>query len=77
MELGNFEDYIIGIIVSRGEEYFDNGCVTSLESLGNHRYAAEVEGSDTYEITVQKGILFELLVQVSEENKVLDFRIKC
>jgi uncharacterized Zn finger protein len=53
MELGDFEDYINDIIISRGEDYFDNGCVTSLESLGNHHYAAEVEGSDTYEITVQ------------------------
>ena len=48
--LDRFEQQINDIILERGYDYFEEGCVTKVENLGHGDYEATVEGSDTYTV---------------------------
>jgi len=53
MNLYNFENYIDRKILSRGYDYYDNGCVSSVEEIADNVYEAEVEGTDLYTVEVK------------------------
>ncbi len=52
LSLKNFETQTVPAILKRGEQYFSNGNVTSIEEEGNGVWCAEVEGSETYSVEV-------------------------
>lgn len=51
MNLNNFENYIDPVILERGQEYYDDGAVLSLEFEGD-TWIAEVSGTDTYTVSL-------------------------
>jgi len=66
MNLQNFEEYIDGKILSRGENYFKHGYITSLEHDGDD-WVAEVEGSEIYTVNVS----------LSDDGEVLESYCDC
>lgn len=53
MKLNDFEKYIDRTILSRGREYYDNGCVERLEKTDDNCYEAEVAGTAAYSVEVE------------------------
>ena len=53
MDLNNFEKLIDPVIVSRGQRYFQDGCVTSLEQTDELNYQLQVTGTDKYIVNVE------------------------
>ena len=51
MNLNNFENHIDPVILGRGQEYYDDGAVLSLEFEGD-TWIAEVSGTDTYTVSL-------------------------
>lgn len=41
------------VILDRGRAYLLNGCVRSLEKIGDQHFRAQVQGSELYEIVVE------------------------
>ena len=52
MNLNDFEKYVERRILERGREYYDCGNVISLEELERNIFAAKVEGTDIYSVSV-------------------------
>lgn len=52
MKLSQLENHISEIMLKRGEEYRKNGHILALEEIKSGVYAAEVEGSDLYEVEI-------------------------
>lgn len=52
LTLQNFDKEMTGAILQRGREYFNDGNVVQLDETGDNTWAAEVEGSETYEVEV-------------------------
>lgn len=53
LSLENFKKEITSHILQRGRDYYDDGCVTSLEETGDGHWLAEVEGTDLYIVEVE------------------------
>lgn len=53
MDLNNFEKLIDLKIVTRGQRYYQDGCVTSLAQTDELNYRLEVAGSENYVVNVQ------------------------
>jgi len=53
MNLNNFESHIDKKILARGYDYYQSGCVTSVEEIDDNVYAAEVEGTELYTVEVE------------------------
>jgi hypothetical protein len=66
MNINNFEEYIDGVILSRGHGYYSNGNIISLE-YDEGEWIAEVEGSDDYTVTVH----------LSEDGEILHTSCDC
>jgi len=67
LNLKNFEKEIVPVILKRGEQYFRNGNVTSIEEEGNGVWSAEVEGSETYTVEVT----------IKSNDKISDYFCDC
>ncbi|WP_252502127.1 SWIM zinc finger domain-containing protein [Sporosarcina sp. Marseille-Q4943] len=67
MNLYQFEEVVDATIVDRGSEYYEAGFVSKLGRLGDGRYTALVEGADMYEVAVQ----------LDEENNILSSSCDC
>ncbi|MFS0689316.1 hypothetical protein AB1K89_08745 [Sporosarcina sp. 179-K 8C2 HS] len=67
MNLYQFEEMVDATIVDRGSEYYEAGFVSKLVRLGDGRYTALVEGADLYEVAVQ----------LDEENNILSSSCDC
>lgn len=67
LTLQNFQKQINNAILLRGEKYYNNGYVASIEETGEGTWIAEVEGSETYkvELTLKNG------------NVISDFNCDC
>lgn len=52
LTLDNFEDSVSREIVQRGQQYFLNKSILSLEETNDNEWEAEVEGSEIYTVTV-------------------------
>lgn len=52
MNIKDFEKSFDKKILERGKEYYNSGCVYSLEKTSDKSYTAEVDGSDVYEVDV-------------------------
>ena len=50
--LDNFEDFVPYKILTRGEEYYDNGAVSELEETSPGEWTATVEGTDEYNVEI-------------------------
>jgi len=55
MNLNNFERFIEPKIVSRGEDYYHEGYIESVERLSANEFSAEVCGTDFYSVYVRLG----------------------
>ena len=57
LTLDNFETQVAPIILQRGEDYYFNGNVISIEATGDATWTAAVEGTETYtvEVTLENG----------------------
>ncbi|MGD8780304.1 MAG: SWIM zinc finger family protein [Ignavibacteria bacterium] len=66
MTLKNFEDNISPVILERGYSYFVNNHITSLEEEDTGLWLAEVEGTDTYFVTIE-----------TESNKINNWDCDC
>lgn len=64
--LNRFEQQINDIILERGYDYFEEGCVTEVKDLGHGDYEATVEGSDTYTVRLHL-----------EGSQVTDYECDC
>ncbi len=53
MNLKNFEEDFDIKILKRGENYYHDGAVLSIEMISENEYTAEVEGCEIYEVTVE------------------------
>jgi len=53
MNLNNFESCIDKKILARGYDYYENGCVTSVEETEDNVYEAEVKGTELYTVEVK------------------------
>lgn len=53
IHINNLENYIDKTILQRGRQYHKNGCVGEIGISDNHKYTAEVYGTDTYEVTLK------------------------
>lgn len=53
MNLKNFEEYFDTRILKRGQNYYRDGAVLSIEKVAENEYAADVEGSEIYEVMVE------------------------
>ena len=54
MNLKNIKQNISSKIYERGQEYFDDGCVTEIQAMDDEKWAAEVEGNyDDYSVEVK------------------------
>jgi hypothetical protein len=51
LRLSDFESHIDDVIIQRGLDYYETGCVSDLENDGSE-WTASVEGSDTYSVGV-------------------------
>ncbi|GEO07055.1 hypothetical protein AAE02nite_47190 [Adhaeribacter aerolatus] len=52
LTLQNFETQIDAAILQRGKQYYSNKAITWLEETAPNTWEAEVEGTDTYQVTV-------------------------
>ena len=53
MSLFNFEEYIVGKILFRGWDYFQNDNINSLIHEDENTYIAIVDGTDDYIVEVE------------------------
>ena len=53
MNLKNFEEYFDTKILKRGQNYYRDGAVLSIEKVADNEYTADVEGSEIYEVMVE------------------------
>jgi hypothetical protein len=53
MNLADFQDEIEEVILERGHQYYEEGCVRSLEEIESNFYRAKVSGSDFYLVQVE------------------------
>lgn len=53
MNLNNFEKDFDTKILKRGENYYRDGAVLSIEMISDNEYTADVEGYEIYEVTVE------------------------
>ena len=54
LSLNNFKKEIASHILQRGRDYYDDGCVVSLEEIGDGHWMAEVEGTELYIVEVEQ-----------------------
>jgi uncharacterized Zn finger protein len=54
LSLNNFKKEIASHILQRGRDYYDEGCVVSLEEIGDGHWMAEVEGTELYIVEVEQ-----------------------
>jgi uncharacterized Zn finger protein len=54
LSLENFKKEIASHILQRGRDYYDDGCVVSLEEIGDGHWMAEVEGTELYIVEVEQ-----------------------
>jgi len=52
LSLNKFQSVLDERIVSRGEEYFSNEAVSALEQITDGKWAASVEGTETYRVNI-------------------------
>lgn len=52
MNLNDFENHIDGVILERGYDYFEDGCVSSINEKSNGEWIARVRGSELYRVSV-------------------------
>ncbi|WP_035214379.1 SWIM zinc finger family protein [Desulfitobacterium hafniense] len=67
MNLADFQDEIEEVILERGHQYYQEGCVRSLEEIEPNVYQAKVSGSDFYLIQVE----------LDEENNIMASSCSC
>lgn len=53
MNLKNFEEDFDNTILQRGNNYYRDGAVLSIEKISENEYAAEVDGSELYNVMVE------------------------
>lgn len=53
MNIKDFEKSFEKKILDRGKNYYNSGCVYSLEKTSDSAYTAEVDGSDVYQVDVE------------------------
>ena len=66
MNLNNFENEVSETILARGLSYFNNHHVVELEETEHGQWEAEVEGNDTYFVSVS-----------TDEDKIIDWECDC
>jgi hypothetical protein len=54
LSLTNFKKEIASHILQRGRDYYEGGCVISLEEIGDGHWSAEVEGTDLYTVEIEQ-----------------------
>lgn len=52
MKLSNFEEYVEGVIVKRGKNYFQQGYVGDIDEIVKNQFIVEVEGSECYTVEI-------------------------
>ncbi len=67
MNLNNFEKYIDKKILLRGQNYYENGCVVSVEETDDNIFKAEVEGTELYTVEVE----------LDDEGNIADTQCDC
>jgi len=67
MNLKNFEDHIDSVILERGYYYYRDKCVLSLETAGENKYSAIVEGTELYRV----------LVELDNQDEIIHTRCDC
>src|SRR5665647_492263 len=75
MNLYQLSKSIDPIILDRGRDYVLDGCVLSIEIMGDKAYRAEVEGSQLYEVYIKLGD--EGIVILSECDCPYDYSPIC
>ena len=53
LNLKNFEEQIVSVILQRGVKYYKQGAVTRLEESGDNVWEADVEGSEIYSVEIK------------------------
>jgi uncharacterized Zn finger protein len=54
LSLENFKKEIASHILQRGRDYYDDGCVVSLEEIGDGHWLAKVEGTELYIVKIEQ-----------------------
>lgn len=67
MNLKNFEEYFDAKILKRGQNYYHDGAVLSIEKISENEYTADVEGSELYEVTVE----------MDDDGRIYDISCDC
>ncbi|MBK5263559.1 MAG: hypothetical protein JJE17_13500, partial [Peptostreptococcaceae bacterium] len=74
MNLNNFENYIDKKILARGNDYYENDYVVSVEEIDDNVYEAEVEGTELYTVEVELDNEAAIKSPVSKKRKTSDIR---
>jgi len=68
MNLKDIQQNISSKIYERGQEYFEDGYVTEIQSLGNGKWVTEVEGNyDDYSVEVN----------IDDKNNIKSWHCNC
>lgn len=60
LNLGNFKQAVDSRILQRGRQYFRAGHVIDLEEIDDGVWSAQVEGTEVYEVSVERDAQGEL-----------------